>query len=252
MPRPRTDFREHRDWIERQIRSGVSHATICRTLLNNYGISVTIRTLQRRLRDWTIRTQFNAEDSQYVRERIVHAFHVLRLTDRETVAMLERDGVRVGEQRIAVIRKRMGLYKRVPLDQREESEQQIRAILRKELDDGYIEEYGRRMLYEYIRTRYNCVSRDRLYKVLIELNPEGVEQRKSRTRQHTGVPPINGVNYAWSMDAYCKLEYFGFQIYACIDVHSRYIVWIYIGVTGRTQLSVWAQYLETVRAGGVM
>ena len=54
---------------------------------------------------------------------------------------------------------------------------------------------------------------------------------------------VPGPNYAWSMDAHCKLEHWGIQIYAAIDVYSRHIVWIYIGITGRTQVSVLAQYL---------
>lgn len=54
------------------------------------------------------------------------------------------------------------------------------------------------------------------------------------------------------MDAYCKLEGYGIQIYAAIDAYSRHIIWAYVGVTGRTQISTLAQYLATLRATNVL
>ena len=54
------------------------------------------------------------------------------------------------------------------------------------------------------------------------------------------------------MDAYCKLEHWGIQIYAAIDVYSRYLVWIYIGITARTAWSVYAQYIATATSGAVI
>lgn len=54
------------------------------------------------------------------------------------------------------------------------------------------------------------------------------------------------------MDAYCKLEFWGIQIYAAIDAYSRCIMWLYVGITGRTAVSVLAQYIKTLTDGGVI
>jgi hypothetical protein len=41
-----------------------------------------------------------------------------------------------------------------------------------------------------------------------------------------------------------KLEAFGIEIYAAIDGYSRYILWIYVGVSARTGISVNRQFLD--------
>ena len=62
---------------------------------------------------------------------------------------------------------------------------------------------------------------------------------------------VPGPDYIWSIDRYCKLEYWGIEIYAAIDAYSRYIVWVYIGVTNRTGISVLRQYLDPVECEAV-
>lgn len=91
-----------------------------------------------------------------------------------------------------------------------------------------------------------------MYRILRELDPEGVEQRRKRAFQHRGKGVFNGPNDVWSMDAYCKLEHWGIQIYAVIDAYSRFVVWYYVGISGRTAISVLGQYIATVASGGVI
>lgn len=50
----------------------------------------------------------------------------------------------------------------------------------------------------------------------------------------------------WSVDGYMKLEPYGIEIYACIDAHSRYIIWIYVGITAHMEVSVLRQFLDVV------
>ncbi|EMF16298.1 uncharacterized protein SEPMUDRAFT_34955, partial [Sphaerulina musiva SO2202] len=88
----------------------------------------------------------------------------------------------VGLIRIARLRKEIGLYKRILVAYREEAELGIVEVLRKELEDGGIKDLSRRMLYEYIRSKYNIVSRDRLYRVLDTLNPEAVRRRRVKAK----------------------------------------------------------------------
>ena len=65
-----------------------------------------------------------------------------------------------------------------------------------------------------------------------------------RTRGQYIVP---GPNFIWSIDGYCKLDAYGFEIYAVIDAYSRYIVWIFIGVSMHTSVSCLRQFLETAK-----
>ena len=54
------------------------------------------------------------------------------------------------------------------------------------------------------------------------------------------------------MDAYYEMEHWGIQIYAAIDTYSRAIIWIYVGITGRTAMSVLAQYIATLSKTNIM
>lgn len=51
-----------------------------------------------------------------------------------------------------------------------------------------------------------------------------------------------GPDHCWSMDAHCKLEEYGFQIYAAIDADTRYILYWYLGPSARTMVSVLSGY----------
>ena len=55
-----------------------------------------------------------------------------------------------------------------------------------------------------------------------------------------------GPDFLWSVDSYCKLVNYGFEIYAAIDTYSHYIVWLYVGISACTSVSVLRQYLDTV------
>jgi hypothetical protein len=44
-----------------------------------------------------------------------------------------------------------------------------------------------------------------------------------------------------------KLTPYGIEIYVTIDAYSRYVVWIYVGVSEMTAISVVRQYLNAVK-----
>ncbi|KAK6429026.1 hypothetical protein LTR95_014827 [Oleoguttula sp. CCFEE 5521] len=252
--RRRYDLEERRAWVERRIANSYQQSTILQELQQIFDIKISIRTLRRRLQSWEIQARRRPDvvDTPLLRARVAHCFFILRASDESVCRILDRDGFVIGPTRMARMRKDMGLYKRVPSEHREVAEREMMEVLRRELQDGNMEDLGRRMLYEYMRMRYSLVSRDRLYHALGVLNPNGVQRRRTNAKQHRGVVVLPGPNAVWLMDAYCKLEYFGFEVYACTDAYSRYMSWVYVGITSRTQVSVWAQYVETVRAGKVI
>jgi hypothetical protein len=83
------------------------------------------------------------------------------------------------------------------------------------------------------------------------LDPIGVYKRRQDLQRRRGEYVTPGPDFCWSMDGYCKFEEFGIQIYAAIDAYSRMIIWIYVGVSARTMVSVYAQFAEALKIRGV-
>lgn len=65
-------------------------------------------------------------------------------------------------------------------------------------------------------------------------------------QRHRGAYVVPGPNYIWSMDGYLKLVSYGIEVYAAIDAYSRYIIWIYVGISSRTAVSVLRQFLDVL------
>jgi hypothetical protein len=77
-----------------------------------------------------------------------------------------------------------------------------------------------------------------------QLDPNGLSRRTNDLNRKRGEYIVPGPNFIWSVDGHDKLDYWGFQIYGCIDAYSRNIVWMYVGISNRTAQSVLRQYLK--------
>lgn len=82
------------------------------------------------------------------------------------------------------------------------------------------------------------------------LRPEVIEGRLPGRRRARINYVSPGPNDVWHVDGHMKLEPFGIEIYAAIDGYSRFIVWVYIGVSARTAVSVLRQSLDTFTSMG--
>jgi hypothetical protein len=80
-----------------------------------------------------------------------------------------------------------------------------------------------------------------------EMAPDAVERRLKDMQRRRGKYTTPGPDFIWSIDGYMKLEPCGIEIYAVIDAYSRYIIWIYVGISARTAVSVLHQYLWVLR-----
>ena len=56
----------------------------------------------------------------------------------------------------------------------------------------------------------------------------------------------------WSADGHDKLKDFEIEIYGIIDAYSRYIVFIYVGISSRTAVAVQKFFLIAVDEYGVL
>ena len=88
--------------------------------------------------------------------------------------------------------------------------------------------------------------RDLLFREYRDLVPELVAERLYDFNRERGEFITPGPNFLWSVDGHDKLKAFGIEIYGAIDAYSRYVAWIYVGISARTAVSVLSQYLTAV------
>ena len=159
--RPPINLEDRRDWITERVAAGITQDEIRRELEQHHGVKIGRSKLMQQLAKWNVTARRPAyKDSEELRERVAHCFHVLRLTDEKTREMLESEGFNIGEKRIARLRKEMGLLKRIPAEERDDAEAAIAKLLHQELKNGNnIRELGRKQLYKHIRSRYNVIGR---------------------------------------------------------------------------------------------
>lgn len=124
---------------------------------------------------------------------------------------------------------------------------EIAAFLEQELGRGGLDRFGRRRLKEYFSYHGHFAARESLFAIYKTRRPEEVGFRRTATQRRRRIVLPQGPDEQWSIDAYCKFEQFGIEIYVGIDGYSRYITWIYVGILARTGISALNGYLKTVR-----
>jgi hypothetical protein len=87
---------------------------------------------------------------------------------------------------------------------------------------------------------------NRIYAEIKNIDPAGVEARRYDLQRKKGSYECDGPDHIWHIDGHMKLVDFGIEIYAAIDGYSRRIIWIYVGISARTEVSVEKQYLKAV------
>ncbi|KAI9882893.1 MAG: hypothetical protein M1823_005351 [Watsoniomyces obsoletus] len=187
-----------------------------------------------------------------MRMRIAALFLECCFEDGDILDVLLKEGYQIGRPALVRIRKELGLRRRMALTDKDEANRQRKLLVQREFDKGAIQGYGRGTLYYHLRSQGCVASRDRAFRALKEIDPEGVAARTKDLQRHRGEYIVPGPNYVWSMDGYCKLAPYGIEIYAAIDAYSRYVIWLYVGVSSRTSVSVLKQYLCVVQDGGIV
>lgn len=171
------------------------------------------------------------------------------MSPKETLEVLQREGFQVSEPTLKRLRKQLGIQLRTdcPL-QRQQQWLGIEVILTEELGIGDVEGYERRVLYHHLRRHGFLFPQHREVEVYRSLRLDSLLRRpydlqRSRGEYWCLCPrPI----FVWHVDGYMKLAQFGIEVYAAIDGHSRYILWIYVGISTRTAVSVPSQFLDTL------
>ncbi len=106
---------------------------------------------------------------------------------------------------------------------------------------------GYRSMWHTLRLKYGmCVPRDKVQRILKELNPNETEERKHhRLKRRTY--RSNGPNECWHVDGYDKLKPFGFPIHGAVDGYSRYVFWLKVARTNNNPVVIANYYVECVK-----
>ncbi len=91
-----------------------------------------------------------------------------------------------------------------------------------------------------------CVPRDKVQRILKELDPNGTEERK-RHRVKRRTYRSNGPNECWHVDGYDKLKLFGFPIHGVVDGYSRRVLWLKVARTNNNPVVIANYYVECVK-----
>ena len=154
MVRPSIDYTSWRPFIENCFHSDQSVDTVRTRLLEEHGVAITKRTLERTLASWGISARPRTGDSPALRAAIIMLFYRYRLSDKAMVAWLRKRNHEVTPRGIKTIRLQIGLVRQIDAASQAAVEQIIHQLLVKEYDSGVIEDFGRGNLYAYMRKKY--------------------------------------------------------------------------------------------------
>lgn len=159
---PPIDLDPYKDEIINMVRRGEANGAILTTLANDYGISVSLRTLKNRLGQWGIRR--STQDAAL--DRLVLQLYTMALSSDEVLRVLQEQGNTMTERTLRRIRKRLGICLRcVDPVARACQADEIREILLVEDAVGEIEGFGRRLQYVFLRSQGAFFPRDLIFEV---------------------------------------------------------------------------------------
>ncbi|KAL6229002.1 hypothetical protein BDW75DRAFT_117457 [Aspergillus navahoensis] len=247
--RPSINLEPYKDEITGLYLNNTVPNRIAEYLANSYGISATPRTIEARLRRWGIKkSNRTASTDQVLHARIMVLFYQVGLEEKELLKVLHLDGFKIEASTLKYLRHKLGLFRRTTNSMA--SQAQVEAVLSKlrtELKNGQLEGYGKTFLHQHFRSQGLFMARDCLYSLYRELAPTTVRRRLNNLQRHRGAYIVPGPDFIWSIDGYLKLVSYGFEIYAAIDAYSRYIIWIYVGTSSRTAVSILRQFLDILQ-----
>ena len=125
---------------------------VVKRLETDFGIIISHRTMERRCKVWGIvrQSRLSVRDAGIRNIRITYHFQH-NLNDTEIRSALQVEGLLTELQTIRRIRSKLGLIRRFSVFQKSEMEEQLRAVVKAELDKGTIEGYGKGLVQTYFR-----------------------------------------------------------------------------------------------------
>jgi len=177
-----------------------------------------------------------------IRNGYIHEYFFKGYKYKEMRAcLLALHNIDISVRQIKRILKEMNLRRRDPPD-----DNLIRNLIQRELDVGTSCNLGYRSMQSKLLIRYQVyASRERIRKLMKDVDPEGVLTR-SRRRLKRRKYINKGPNFTWHLDGYDKLKPYGFCIHGCIDGYSRKILWLRVGYTNNDPAVVLSYFLDCI------
>lgn len=260
MPRPKVDLDPYADIIREQWHQGSTVNSILDAVNAARGRAglqgVSKRHLETWLHDHDLvggRQPAPIEVTPRLLDYLRVFFFDYGFDDKLVRHYLEQEGYTISPNQLAVLRRKHGMKKRLrTAEERQRAQTLTRQFLEGSLEStAAIQSLGRGYLHNYIRSRARvAISQHEAYKIYRTMRPDDVQRRLEMGWTHRTRFAVPGPNFVWCLDGYDRLEGFGFQIHACIDAYSRYIVWIHVGRRSTASMGVMVQYLRTVRNAG--
>jgi hypothetical protein len=97
--------------------------------------------------------------------------------------------------------------------------------------------------------RYHChvwASRQSINDSLKAIDPDGLGIRRARKLKRR-IFNSDGPDEVWSLDGHDKLKHWGFFTHGCMDVYSRYLVWLRLGTSNHNPDYVLSYYLDGIK-----
>jgi hypothetical protein len=231
--------------------AGCTYENLKSWLEDEQDTRASVRTIKKWMQEWGVRKRMTKDVDRRVKQLVEAYFYESRLRDKEMLVCLKDEGYNISKWALVRVRYQLGLKRRaVGAEHQAAADELVRRICEEGLKEGLIDGYGREYLFTHFRLKRNCIARDRPFRMYRTLNPEGVERRRRDVQRRRGEYIVPGPNFIWSVDGHDKLKEYGIEIYAGVDAYSRYVTWIYVGVSSGTSISVVRQFLNTVQAAG--
>ena len=105
---------------------------------------------------------------------------------------------------------------------------------------------GYRRVWVSLQRKGVIARREDVRQLLMRLDPEGVERRKSQ-KLGRRIYRTLGPNCVWYIDGFDKLKSYGFSIHGCIDGYSRIIICLEVSASNKCPDLVAYYYLKAAK-----
>lgn len=152
---------QQKDNIISWINEGNTQEEILSLLEQEAQVLISARTLRSKLSQWGVYIQLQVRQDLTLR-LLIEEFHFrLRMTDQKMAEVITIEYRAISARQVRRIRKEQGLMKqsRFTPEEEEEYQAEVRTVLIDEYRQGSIDDYGRGLLYAFMRKKYEFIGR---------------------------------------------------------------------------------------------
>lgn len=252
--RPSVNLDPWRADIERWVEQRIPYTGI-RAKLDRRGVAIGKTAFKDKLRLWGIQsvkftTQAAEAQPDFV-AALTELFHTTTLSDIDISTYMNANHFKTSPYQVKEYRLKEQLRRRhLKNGDQEEAWKITQDLCWSSIHNGPARDWGRTYLHSWLRVQHHFhASMVHVQAALKKINNvRGLDRRPGFKRQKKEEAIFLGPDFCWSVDGHEKLgKNFGIEIYGAIDAHSRRLIWLYVGVSARTQVAVAKQYARVVR-----